>query len=127
MWNPDRTTTDALIHAIQESRAILQNLISDLVPGRRCSMEAETGAEQDPSSGTMDEGEAEEMADFEEARAPGGPPVEPRQTRKAAAERAPLTLPQEKKTRTTEQEGVGRKGCPTFASPALNHESHAAS
>ena len=51
------------------------------------------------------------MADFEEAHAPGGPPVEPRQTRKAAAERAPPT-PRQKKTRTTELEALVRGSAP---------------
>ena len=38
--------------------------------------------------------------------------VEPRQTRKAAAESAPPTPPQQKKTRTTEPEALVRRGAP---------------
>ena len=87
-------------------------VISDLGPGRRCSLEAEADAEEDPELWDQDEDDAQEMADFEEAPAPGGPPVEPRQTRKAAAERAPPTPPQQKKTRTTELEALVRGSAP---------------
>ena len=76
------------------------------------ALEAEADAEEDPELWDQDEDEAEEMADFEEAHALGGPPVEPRQTRKAAAERAPPTPPQQKKTRTTDPEPLVRGGAP---------------
>ena len=106
-WNPEAgPPPDPLIHAIQESRVILHTSSAILAQEGGAAVEAETGADQD-----QDEGEAEEMADFEEAHAPGGPPVEPRQTRKAAAERAPQTPPQQKKTRTTEPE-ASRGGAP---------------
>ena len=69
-------------------------------------------AEADAELWDQDEDEAEEVADFELAHAPGGPPVELRQTRKAAAERAPPTPPQQKKTRTTEPEALVSGGAP---------------
>ena len=52
------------------------------------------------------------MEGFEEAHAPGGPPVEVRQARKAAAERTPMTPPQQKKARTTELEALEKGGAP---------------
>ena len=123
VWNPEAgPPPDPLIHAIQESRAILQTSSAILSQEGGAAVEAETGAEQDPELWDQDEGEAEEMADFEEAHAPGGPPVEPRQTRKAAAERAPPTPPQQKKT--TEPEALAKGS--TFSGPAY-HESHAES
>ena len=111
MWNPEAgLPPDPLIHAIQESRATLQTSSAVLSQEGGAAMEAETGAEQDPELWDQDEGEAEDAADFEEAPAPGGPPVEPRQTRKAAAERGPMT-PQ-KKTRTAEPEALAKGSAP---------------
>ena len=110
MWNPEAgPPPDQLIHAIQESRVILQTSSAILSQEGGAALEVETGAEL----WDQDEDEAEEMADFNEAHAPGGPPVEPRQTRKAAAERVPLTPPQQKTTRNTEQEALA-KGVPHF-------------
>ena len=65
------------------------------------ALDAAIGAGQDPELWDLGEDEAEEMADFEEAHAPGGPLVEATVTRgrKAATERTPITLPA-KKTRT---------------------------
>ena len=108
-WNAEAgPPPDPLIHAIQESRAILQTSSAILSQEGGAAMEAETGAEHDPELWDQDEDEAEEMADFEEAHAPEGPPAEGRQTRKAVAERAPLTPPQQKKTRTTEPEALAK-------------------
>ena len=39
-------------------------------------MDAELDAGQDPKLWNLDEDEAEDMPDFEDAHAPGGPPVE---------------------------------------------------
>ena len=97
---------------MQESRAILQTSSAILSHEGGAALEAEADAEQDPELWDQDEDDAEEMADFEEAHAPGGPPVEPRQTRKAAAERAPPTPPQQKKTRTTEPQTLARGRAP---------------
>ena len=97
-----------LIHAIQESRAILETSLAILSQEGRAAMEAETSAEQDPELWDQDEDEAEEMEGFEEAHAPGGMTVEVRQARKAAAERTPMTPPQQKKTRTTEPEALAK-------------------
>ena len=55
---------DPLIHAIQESRAILQTSSAILSQEGGAAVEAETGAEQDPELWDQDEDEAEEMADF---------------------------------------------------------------
>ena len=60
----------------------------------------------------QDEDEAEAMEGFGETHAPGGPPLEARQARKAVAERRPMTPPQQKKTRTTEPEAVERGSAP---------------
>ena len=49
VWNPEAgPPPDALIHAIQESRAILQTSSAILSQGGGAAVEAETGAEQDP-------------------------------------------------------------------------------
>ena len=112
-WNPEAgPPPDQLIRAIQESRATPQASSAILAQEGGAAVEAEAGARQDPELWDQDEDEAEEMADFEEAHAPGGPPVEPRQTRKAAAERAPPTPPQQKKTRTTEPEALAKGSAP---------------
>ena len=65
MWNPEAgPPPDPLIHAIQESRAILQTSSAILSQEGGAAVEAETGAEQDPELWDQDEDEAEEMADF---------------------------------------------------------------
>ena len=99
LWNPDaRPPPDDLVHAIQESRQILHT--SRVVLSQECgaALDAELDAGQDHELRDLDEDEAEEMEGFEEAHAPGGPPAEVRQARKAAAERTPMTSPQQKKT-----------------------------
>ena len=65
------------------------------------AFKAELDAGQGPELWDLDEDEAEDMADFEEAHASGGPPVEATvsRTRKAAMENTPITPPL-KKTRT---------------------------
>ena len=80
MWNPEAgPPPDQLIHAIQESRAILQTSSAILSQEGGAATEAETGAQQDPELWDQDEDEAEEVEGFEEAHAPRGPPVEVRQ------------------------------------------------
>ena len=71
MWNPDADhSRDNLTHAIQESRQILQT--SSFILSQEG---AESDVEQDPELWDLEEDEAEEMGDFEEAYAPDGPPV----------------------------------------------------
>ena len=73
MWNPEaRPPPDQLIHAIQESRAILQTSSAILSQAGGTALEAEAGVEQDPELWDQDddEDEAEEVEGFEEARAP---------------------------------------------------------
>ena len=108
MWNPEAgPPPDQLIHAIQESRATLQASSAILSQEGGPASDAEVGAELDLELWDQDEAEAEEMADFEEAHAPGRPPVEPRQTRKAAAECAPTTKERHKQqSRRLWREGV---------------------
>ena len=71
-------------------------------------------AEQDLDLWNLDEDEAEQMADFEEAHAPGGPRVESTRARKAAVEPTPMTPPP-KKTRTTEPWAAGQEGAQASA------------
>ena len=102
LWNPEAgPPPDQLIHAIQESRAILQASSAILSQEGGAALEAEAGAEQDNELRDLDEDEAEEMEGFEEAHAPGGPPVEATvsRARKAATVNTPITQPP-KKTRT---------------------------
>ena len=102
MWNPDAgQAVDNLIHAIQESRAILQTSSVILSQEGGAALNAEQDARQDPELWNLDEGETEQMAVFEEVHAPGGPMLETTRARKAAAEYTPLTPPSTK-TRNTE-------------------------
>ena len=101
LWNPDAgQPPENLIHAIQESRQILQTSVILSQEGG-AALDAEVGAELDPELWDQDEDEAEEMADFEEAHAPGEPPMEATRAHKATAEGTPMTSPP-KKTQTTE-------------------------
>ena len=110
MWNPDAgQPPDHLIHAIQESRAMLQTCSVMLSRKVGAALDAELDAEQNPELWDLDENEAEEKEGFEEAHAPGGPPVEATRTRKAAAERTPVTPPP-KKTRTAAPGAVEHGG-----------------
>ena len=73
MWNPEaKPPPDPLVHAIHESRALLQTSPSILSQEGGAAMEVGTGVEVDLELWDQDEGEAEEMADFEEVHAPGG-------------------------------------------------------
>ena len=81
--------------------------------------EAEAGVEQDPKLWDHDEDEAEEMEGFEEAHAPGGPTVEARQARKAAAERTPMT-PTAEEDANHRAGGVGERERTTFARAMRN-------
>ena len=102
LWNSDAgQPPENLIHAIQESRQMLQT--SSVIMSQEGGVALDTGfnAGQDPELLDLDEDEAEEMADFEEARAPGGPPDEATvsRARKTATVNTPIT-PAPKKTRT---------------------------
>ena len=98
MWNPGAgQPPDHLIQAIQESEALLQTCSVILAQEGGAALETEQVADLSD----MDEDEAEQVADFEETHAPGGPRAERTRARKAAVERTPMTPPP-KKTRTTE-------------------------
>ena len=73
-WNPDAgTPPENLAHAIQESR----RTSSVILPQEAgAALDAELDAGQDLELWDLDKDEAEEMADSEEAHAPGGPQVE---------------------------------------------------
>ena len=63
MWNPDAgQTPDHLTHAIQESRAIRQTLSVVLSQEGGAALDAD----QEPELWNLDEGETEQMTDFEE-------------------------------------------------------------
>ena len=56
MWNPEAgPPPEQLIHAVQESRAILQTSSAILSQEGGAAVEAETGAEQDPGLWDQDE------------------------------------------------------------------------
>ena len=77
LWNPDAgQPPEHLIHAIQESRQILQT--SSVLTSREggAALDTEFAAGQDPELWDLEEHEAEEMADFEEAQSPRGLLVE---------------------------------------------------
>ena len=129
MWNPDAgQPPDNLIHAIQESGQILQTSSVVLSEEGGAALDAELDAGQDPEFWDVDEDEAEEMADFEEAHAPGGPPVEAPMTRarKAAMERTLMTLPP-KKTRTVAPAAVEQGGAQSSQAQKVVSSSHAES
>ena len=90
MWSPDAgQPPENLIHAIQDLRQILQTSSVILSQEGGAALDAELDAGQDPELWDVDEDEAEDMADFEEAHASGGPPV----ARKAATDNTPITPP----------------------------------
>ena len=103
-----RTTTEQLVQAIQESRAILQTSSVLLSQEGEAAVEIEAGDEQDPELWDQDEDEADGMEGFEETHAPGGPSVDLTQVRKAAAECKSIMPPQQKRTRTEEPEAVAK-------------------
>ena len=84
-------------------------------------MDAELDAGQDPELWDLDEDDAEEMADFEEAHAPGEPPVEATMSRarKAATGHAPITPPP-KKTRTAAAAAVEQGGAQSSQAQRLS-------
>ena len=94
LWNPD-AGQPPVIHAIQESRQILQTCSVLVSQEGGAVLDAEFAAGQDPEPLDLEEDEAEEMADFEEAHAPGGPLVEAivSRARKAATGNTPTTPP----------------------------------
>ena len=88
-----QTQVNHQIHAIQESRQILQTSSVIMSQEAGAASDVEFDAGQDPELWDPEEDEAEEMADFEEAHAPGGPPVEATvsRARKAATGNTPIT------------------------------------
>ena len=84
-------------------------------------MDAELDGGQDPELRDPDEDEAEEMADFEEAHALGGPPLEATlsRARKAATEHTPITPPP-KKTRTAAPAAVEQGGAQSSQAQRLS-------
>ena len=102
LWNPDAgQPPENLIHAIQESRQILQTSSVIISQEGGAALDVDFDARQDPDLWDLDEDEAEEVADFEEAHAPGGPLVEATvsRARQTATVNAPITR-EPKKTRT---------------------------
>ena len=79
-------------------------------------MDAEFAAGWDPELWDLEEDEAEEMADFEQAHAPGGPPVEAEvsRARTAATVNTPTTPPP-KKTRTAAPADAAQGGAQSQA------------
>ena len=69
---------------------------------------AASDAERDADLSDMDEDEAEQMSDFKETRAPGGPRAETSRARKAAVERTPTT-PRKKTQRERERKTMERR------------------
>ena len=100
LWNPDvGQPPEHLIHTRKESRQILQTSSVIMSQEAGAALDAEFDAGQDRELWDLEEDDAEEMADFEEAHAPGGPPIEATvsRARKAATGNTPIT-PQPKKT-----------------------------
>ena len=85
------------------------------------ALDAEFAAGQDPELWDQEEDEADEMADLEEAHAPGGTPVEATvsRARKAAAENTPITPPP-KKTRTAAPTDVAQGGAQSSQAQRLS-------
>ena len=75
-----------LIHAIHESRHILRTSSVILSQDGGAALDVRLDTEQDLELWDLDEDEAEQMADLEEAHAPGGPPVEATRARRGGAE-----------------------------------------
>ena len=101
LWTADAgQPPEHLTHAIQESRQILQTSSAIMSQEGGAALDAEFDTGQDPELWDLEEDEVEEMADFEEAHAPGGPAVETTvlRARKAATGNTPITPPP-KKTR----------------------------
>ena len=77
MWDPDAgQPPDHLIEATQDSRAILQTSSAILSQEGGAALDAE----QDPELWNLDEDEAEQMEEFEEAHAPGQGHAKPQQS-----------------------------------------------
>ena len=115
LWNPDAGhPPDHLMHAIQESRQILQTSSVLTSQEAGAALDADFAAGQEPELWDLEEDDVEEMADFEEAHAPGGPPVEATvsRARKAATGNTPTT-PLPKKTRTAAPAGAAQGGAPS--------------
>ena len=131
LWNPDAgPPPENLLHAIQESRPDPPDLIGYSCPqeGGGAALDAELDARQDPELWDLDEGGVEEMVDFEEAHAPGGPPVQATvsRARNAATRNTPITSTAEEDThRGASSFGAGR--CPVLAGPQVVSSSHAES
>ena len=99
LWNPSTgPPPEQLVNVLQESRRILQTSSVILAQGGNETMEEVFDAEPRFDPWEMDENEVDQIADFEDVHAPGGPMVEITAAR--AREDAPNPPPQ-KKTRTT--------------------------
>ena len=85
------------------------------------ALDAEFKVGQDSELWDLDEDETEEMADFEEAHAPGGPPVEATvsRARKAATGSTPITPPP-KKTRTAAPADAAQGGAQSSQAQRLS-------
>ena len=122
LWNPDAgQPPEHLTHAIQESRQILQTSSVLMSQEGGAALEAELVAGQEPELWDLQEDDVEEMADFEEAHAPGGPPVEATvsRARKAATVNTPITPPP-KKTRTAAPAAVEQGGAQSSQAQKLS-------
>ena len=112
LWNPDAgQLPEHLIHAIQESRQNFQTSSVLMSHKGGAALDAEFAAGQEPELWDLEEDDAEEMADFEEAHARGGPPVEATvsRARKAATGNTPITPPP----------GCGAGWSPVLAGPQV--------
>ena len=109
------------MHAIQESRQILQTSSVIMSQEVGAALDAEFDAGQDPELWELDEDAAEEVADFEEAHDPGGPPVEATvsRAREAATVNTPIAPPP-KKTRTAAPADAAQGGAQSSQAQRLS-------
>ena len=122
LWNPDAgQPPEHLIQAIQESRQLLQTSSVLMSQEGGAALDADCAAGQEPVLWDLEEDDAEEMADFEEAHAPGGPLVEATvsRARKAATENAPRTPPP-KQTRTAAPADAAQGGAQSSQAQRLS-------
>ena len=109
MWNPDAgQPPEHLMHAIQESRAILQTspvILSQ--EGAQLCLPSKM-----PNSGTWTNTKPSRWRTSQRSTLQAGRCRRRPEHRKATAERTPLTPPQQKKTRTMEPEAVEQGGAP---------------
>ena len=123
LWNPDAgQPPEHLIHAIQESRRILQTSSVLASRERGAALDAEFAAGQDPELWDLEEHEAQEMADFEEAHSPGGLLVEATasRARKAATGNSTPITPPPKKRRTAAPVDAAQSGAQSSQAQRLS-------